>query len=160
MRRIIQIVSVSLSVVLLATGCDFFRSLAGRPTSKDIAVMKAGIQRRQADSLERAAAMRRALEPGEPAESQEPDPAPAVNPGKKRYYVMMGAFSNQENASRWAGRLKELGYETEFFGFTEGRTAVGICGTDDESEAKASMAEVKRQDFCPEGVWILDRKRK
>jgi hypothetical protein len=27
------------------------------------------------------------------------------------------------------------------------------------TEAKAFMDQVRRQDFCPEGVWILDRKR-
>ena len=55
---------------------------------------------------------------------------------------------------------KSFGYEPEFFGFTEGRTAVGIGGTDDPEEAKAFMRELKGQDFCPEGVWILDRKKK
>lgn len=160
MRRFLQIVLLSLSVALLATGCDFFRSLAGRPTSRDIAVMKAEIQRRQADSLEKAAAAQQAVEPVEAEKPEESAPAPAVNPGKKRFYVIMGAFSNKENANKCAARLKDLGYETEFFGFTEGRTAVGIGGTDDAQEIKAFFDGIRRQDFCPEGVWILDRKRK
>ncbi|MBQ6254831.1 MAG: SPOR domain-containing protein [Bacteroidales bacterium] len=160
MGRFARIALLSLSVAMLATGCDFFRSLAGRPTSKDIASMKAEIQRRQADSLERAAALKQAQEPVGTEVAEEPAPASDAKPGKRRFYVIMGAFSNKDNADKCAARLKDLGYEPEFFGFTEGRTAVGIGGTDDESEAKAFMTEVKRQDFCPEGVWILDRKRK
>ena len=78
---------------------------------------------------------------------------------KKRYYVIMGAFSSRENAEKYAERIKSFGYEPEFFGFTEGRTAVGVGGTDDPEEAKAFMKEIKGQDFCPEGVWILDRKK-
>lgn len=160
MRKVLQIVVVSLSVALLVTGCDFFRSLAGRPTSKDIASMREDIRRHRADSIAKADSIRLAAETVAAEESQEPEPAPAAKPGKKRFYVIMGAFSNKENANKCAERLKGLGYEPEFFGFTEGRTAVGIGGTDDESEAKAFMAEVRRQDFCPDGVWILDRKSK
>lgn len=160
MRRLLTIVVLSLFVALLATGCDFFRSLAGRPTSRDISAMREEISRHLADSVARADSIRIAAETVAAEESQEPEPAPATKPGKKRFYVIMGAFSNKENANKCAERLKGLGYEPEFFGFTEGRTAVGIGGTDDESEAKAFMAEVRRQDFCPDGVWILDRKRK
>ena len=78
---------------------------------------------------------------------------------KKRYYVIMGAFSSKDNAVKYAERIKAYGYEPEFFGLTEGRTAVGIGGTDDPEEVKAFMKELKGQDFCPEGVWILDRKK-
>lgn len=153
---------LSVLVVLMATGCDFLRSLAGRPTSKDIASMREEIRRRQADSIERAAAVRLqadSLQVVDSSASRDTISASAAKPEKKRYYVIMGAFSNRDNAANCAARLKELGYETEFFGFTEGRTAVGIGGTDDLTEAKAFMDQVRRQDFCPEGVWILDRKR-
>ena len=160
MRRILPIVVLSLSVALLATGCDFFRSLAGRPTSRDIASMREDILRHRADSVARADSIRIAAETVAAEESQEPEQAPAAKPGKKRFYVIMGAFSNEANAQRCASALKERGYETEFFGFTEGRTAVGIGGTDDPQEAKTFFDEIRRQDFCPAGVWILDRKRK
>ena len=165
MRRIIQIVSVSLSVALLATGCDFFRTLAGRPTSRDIAEKKALVE-------EAEAAIEAAQAPADTVAVQTADtvaarPAATFVPGqdapkagKKRFYVIMGAFSNPDNAARCAAGLKERGYETEFFGFTEGRTAVGIGGTDDAQEIKSFFDEIRRQDFCPSGVWILDRKRK
>ena len=184
MRRGLVIVSVLLSVALFVTGCDFFRVLAGRPTSKDIEAKRGRIE---------AQALRQAQEPGDVQEdtvataaSEVTGPsagsgqAPSASSGtgkassgteaapstssrtreKKRFYVIMGAFSSRENAERYAKRIKDYGYEPEYFGFTEGRTAVGIGGTDDPEEAKAFMKELKGQDFCPGGVWILDRKRK
>ena len=142
---------ILLSVTLVVTGCDFFRVLAGRPTSKEIEAKRAEILRSAQDDKD-------SLQVVKP-EMTEPVPVRTTGE-KKRFYVIMGAFSSRENAEKYAERIKSFGYEPEFFGFTEGRTAVGIGGTDDPEEAKAFMKELKGQDFCPEGVWILDRKRK
>lgn len=162
-----------LSVALMATGCDFFRVLAGRPTSKDIEAKREQILRSAQDDKiaapsDTVASTEQPFSTGQ--DEAKPDtvaperpnsPQTVSKPGeKKRFYVIMGAFSSRENAERYADRIKGFGYEPEFFGFTEGRTAVGIGGTDDQEEAKAFMKELKGQDFCPEGVWILDRKKK
>jgi len=163
MRKALPIVVVLLSVVLSATGCDFFRTLAGRPTSIDIAAKREAIRLFREDSLKKAAqlALADSLAAVDSLPSEgETHKTVVSKSGKKRFYVIMGAFSSRDNAERCASRLKEKGYETEFFGFTEGRTAVGIGGTDDEAEVKKFLSEIKGQDFCPQGVWILDRKRK
>ena len=187
MRRIIPAVIVMLSFALLATGCDFFRVLAGRPTSKEIAA-KRELIKRQEDSLRLVAKPETSSKPivsDQPAATDQPSatakpevtskpetaakPAAAasegkVSPGakaeKKRFYVIMGTFSSKDNAERYAAKLREKGLEPEFFGFKEGHTAVGVGGTDDQDEAKAYLADLKRQDFCPSGAWIIDRKRK
>ena len=88
------------------------------------------------------------------------DSAPASADGKKRYYVIVASFSKVENAGKCAERMENRGYPSELLKFKGGYTAVGICGTDDEQEAKESLKELKRQDFCPQGVWILDRNKK
>ena len=142
---------ILLYVTLVVTGCDFFRVLAGRPTSKEIEAKRAEILRSAQDDKDSVKVVK--------PEVTEPVPVRPTGE-KKRFYVIMGAFSSRENAEKYAERIKSFGYEPEFFGFTEGRTAVGIGGTDDPEEAKAFMKELKGQDFCPEGVWILDRKRK
>ncbi|MBQ6283388.1 MAG: SPOR domain-containing protein [Bacteroidales bacterium] len=194
-RRFLILVAL-LSVTMVVTGCDFFRVLAGRPTSKEIEAKRAEILRsaqddkvvaqddkvvaqddkdsvpqQNQDSVQvvkpETAASERQDDGQRPhsaaAEQSEArmDAAVPVRPAgeKKRYYVIMGAFSSRENAEKYAERIKSFGYEPEFFGFTEGRTAVGVGGTDDPEEAKAFMRELKGQDFCPEGVWILDRKK-
>ena len=192
-RRFLILVAL-LSVTMVVTGCDFFRVLAGRPTSKEIEAKRAEILRsaqddkvvaqddkdsvpqQDQDSVQvvkpETAATERQDDGQRPhsaaAEQSEArmDAAVPVRPAgstsgeKKRFYVIMGAFSSRENAEKYAERIKSFGYEPEFFGFTEGRTAVGVGGTDDPEEAKAFMRELKGQDFCPEGVWILDRKKK
>ena len=155
MRRSLTIVSVLLSAALLVTGCDFFRVLAGRPTSKEIEakrveILRASVRNNHAAKKDKDAAQ----------QDDGPSAGSGIGKEKKRFYVIMGAFSSRENAERYAEKIKEYGYEPEYFGFTEGRTAVGIGGTDDPEEAKAFMNKLKGQDFCPGGVWILDRKRK
>ncbi|MBR0531443.1 MAG: SPOR domain-containing protein [Bacteroidales bacterium] len=190
MRKVLQIAVVLLSIALMATGCDFFRVLAGRPTSKEIEAKRAEILRSYQEGspvnpgmtegkpgmIEEKPGMteeKPGMTEGKPGMTQEASlPAVTGNPKpaaaeqgearkieKKRYYVIMGAFSSKDNAVKYAERIKSFGYEPEFFGFTEGRTAVGAGGTDDPEEAKAFMRELKGQDFCPEGVWILDRKK-
>jgi cell division protein FtsN len=173
MRRVLPVIVLVLSVALMATGCDFFRVLAGRPTSKDIEAKREQILRSAQDDKVTApsdtvASTEQPVSTGQ--DEAKPDTVAHERPAgpqtvsktgeKKRFYVIMGAFSSRENAEKYAARIKGFGYEPEFFGFTEGRTAVGIGGTDDQEEAKAFMKELKGQDFCPEGVWILDRKKK
>ena len=171
MKSLLRLSVILLSVTVMVTGCDFFRVLAGRPTSKEIAAKREEI-------LRSAQGDRTPVEPGMADENHGmTDEKPGMTSDsalpadtstslatktkeKKRFYVIMGAFSSRENAERYAERVRSFGYEPEFFGFTEGRTAVGIGGTDDAEQAKAFMKELKGQDFCPDGVWILDRKRK
>ena len=109
--------------------------------------------------MDSAVTYRPAGSPVKPGMTEEKSGVTGKKVEKKRYYVIMGAFSSKDNAVKYAERIKAYGYEPEFFGFTEGRTAVGIGGTDDPEEVKAFMKELKGQDFCPEGVWILDRKK-
>ena len=164
MRRVLPVIVLVLSVAFMATGCDFFRVLAGRPTSKDIESKRELILRSSEQPVSTGQAEAKpdtvVAAPIRPAGDKDPLTSSGAGTEKKRFYVIMGAFSSRENAEKYAARIKGFGYEPEFFGFTEGRTAVGIGGTDDQEEAKAFMKDLKGQDFCPEGVWILDRKKK
>ena len=162
MTRKFLILVILLSVTVMVTGCDFFRVLAGRPTSKEIEAKRVEILHRAVQQSQDSVRVDSSpVKPGVTEEAAEPvRPAVTKSGEKKRFYVIMGAFSSRENAERYAERVRTFGYEPEFFGFTEGRTAVGIGGTDDAEQAKAFMKELKGQDFCPDGVWILDRKRK
>ena len=49
MRRVLPVIVLVLSVAFMATGCDFFRVLAGRPTSKDIEAKREQILRSAQD---------------------------------------------------------------------------------------------------------------
>lgn len=169
MKRILHLVVVLLTFVLTMTGCDFFRKLAGRPTSTDIEAMRQAIALREEAKVQAAQSDSIPVVPDTVAAKPEVKPAPAketvssssqVNDGKKRYYIIVASFSKVENAERCAERMAGRGYPGELLKFKGGYTAVGVLGTDDMQEAQASLKELKRQDFCPQGVWILDRNRK
>lgn len=156
MRNVLLNIVVLSSVALLASGCDFFRTLAGRPTSADIEAKRQAIrieeERKAALAAADTIAMQKDSVPEAVAVTQEA--------GKKRFYIVLATFSKEENARKFQSRIADKGYPGELMGFKGGYTAVGICGTDDESEIKESLKEIKRQDFCPEGVWIIDRNKR
>ena len=156
MRNVLLNIVVLSSVALLASGCDFFRTLAGRPTSADIEAKRQAIrieeERKAALAAADTIAMQKDSVPEAVAVTQEA--------GKKRFYIVLATFSKEENARKFQSRIADKGYPGELMGFKGGYTAVGICVTDDESEIKESLKEIKRQDFCPEGVWIIDRNKR
>ena len=163
MRKSSLAISVLFTVALTVSGCDFFRKLAGRPTSSDIEAIREAIAQKEqakAASLDTVAAVQ--PEPDVPVAVQEQavSASPSQKEGKKRYYLIVASFSQKENALKCVERMAERGYPGELLGFKGGYTAVGICGTDDEAQAKESLKEFKRQDFCPNGVWILDRNKR
>ena len=196
MKKLIQTVLILIPVALAATGCDFFRELAGRPTSDQIAAMAEAIRleesARIADSLRKALA-----EPQEDSAATTPAPAtpaaqaastptasspvtatttpaaaaPATAPSApataapapagdlKRFYVVMASFGNSANANKYASILEAKGYPATILK-RGSYQVVAVCGTDDEAAIKQSFDEIRRQDFCPQGVWIIDRNGK
>lgn len=147
-------------IILIATsvtGCDFFRRLAGRPDSEWIETKAAAIrmeeetQRIHRDSLEKA---QKAL-----ADSMATADSVRLANHRYRFCVILGSFSSKENAERYVEEIAAKGYKGELLTFRNS-TAVGVCPTDDEAQAKKSLEELQRQDFCPKGAWILERKQK
>lgn len=166
----LPVIFLLVAVATAVTGCDFFRKLAGRPTSADLKVMAAAIEAEEAkkvapadtivvETLGAAMADTVAAAPA-PAPVSASGAVAAEHQGKKRFYIVLASFSNPGNAGKYARQMEQRGYQAELFGFKGGYTGVGICGTDDEQQAKESLKEVRRQDFCPEGVWILDRNKR
>jgi cell division septation protein DedD len=184
MKKLIQTVLILIPVALAATGCDFFRKLAGRPTSDQIAAMAEAIRleesARIADSLRKALAEPQedsaaiAPAPATPAAQAASTPtasspvtaattpaaaAPAPAGDLKRFYVVMASFGNSANANKYASILEAKGYPATILK-RGSYQVVAVCGTDDEAAIKQSFDEIRRQDFCPQGVWIIDRNGK
>ena len=149
----IAVMTVGASAV---TGCGFFRRLAGRPDSEWIEAKAEAIRQEEEalrirqDSLERA----------RKAEADSLAAADSVRLANHRYRfcVILGSFSSKENAERYVEEIAAKGYKCELLTFRNS-TAVGVCPTDDEAQAKKSLSELQRQDFCPNGAWILERKQ-
>lgn len=156
MKNAFLTIAVMTLVATAVTGCDFFRRLAGRPDSEWIEAKAEAIRQEEEalrirqDSLERA----------RKAEADSLAAADSVRLANHRYRfcVILGSFSSKENAERYVEEIAAKGYKGELLTFRNS-TAVGVCPTDDEAQAKKSLEELQRQDFCPNGSWILERKQ-
>lgn len=156
MKNTFLTIAVMTLVATAVTGCDFFRRLAGRPDSEWIEAKAEAIRQEEEalrirqDSLERA----------RKAEADSLAAADSVRLANHRYRfcVILGSFSSKENAERYVEEIAAKGYKCELLTFRNS-TAVGVCPTDDEAKAKKSLSELQRQDFCPNGAWILERKQ-
>lgn len=156
MKNAFLTIAVMTLIATAVTGCDFFRRLAGRPDSEWIEAKAEAIRQEEEalrirqDSLERA----------RKAEADSLAAADSVRLANHRYRfcVILGSFSSKENAERYVEEIATKGYKGELLTFRNS-TAVGVCPTDDEEQAKKSLSELQRQDFCPNGAWILERKQ-
>ena len=174
MKNKILVISAFLLVVLVCGGCDMFRTLAGRPTSSDIAAMRAVIEAREAaerarqDSLERvareeaAAAARRAAALDTLASMKgylrRPSSLGGLSAGNGPsavYSIVIGSYLDRANAVKYSEKLTEDGFPAEAVRFRNGFTAVCVCPTDDPAEIVSSLNRVRREKFCPKEVWIL-----
>ena len=159
-------------LVLLAvsvSGCDFFRSLAGRPTSADIAAKKILIEAensvRQAREDSIALAKLRADEALAFADSIKNCGVSVVPAAmfsgrlaselKYRYYIMAGTFSDPDNAENFRQRLENAGYEAATLPYRNGRTAVAVSPSDDAVTVFKVLKKVRDEQFCPPDVWVL-----
>lgn len=156
MKNTFLTIAIMTLVATAVTGCDFFRRLAGRPDSEWIEAKAEAIRQEEEalrirqDSLERV----------RKAEADSLAAADSVRLANHRYRfcVILGSFSSKENAERYVEEIAAKGYKCELLTFRNS-TAVGVCPTDDEEQAKKSLSELQRQDFCPNGAWILERKQ-
>lgn len=167
MRRILAYLSLA-AVVLLAGGCDFMRSLAGRPTSADIAAKRVVIERFEQQKS--------ASEPGDTVlsdtqtvseESVTPatvamasdTKAPAKEESRsslsRRCYIVVGAFSERANAEKMVEMLAKSGFPATLIRQSNGMTTVGACPTDDYAEARKSLDALLGLSYVPDDAWIL-----
>lgn len=168
MRKYIMLLAVAALFTL--TGCDFFRKMAGRPTSEELEAMRieklrVEEERLQADLLrlqQEKQAVEDSIEALKLIRQQE---GTLLNPAslgglfttrlEARYCVILGAFHYRSNAERLHKEVADKGYSPSLISFRNGLIAVGICPTGSLQEAMAAVRDVKNEDFCPDDVWIL-----
>lgn len=175
MKRGYIAVSSLIIAVLMLTGCDAFRRLAGRPTSKDIHAMRVEIleedaaaaaeearQKAVMDSIalaERLAAESEAIMDSLKSEGRiiSPNKLGGVDPAslKEQYYIVIGSFKDRANADRLAAKVGEAGYPATVIILRTGMNAVGICGTNDVHSLNESLKKVRKESFCPKEAWVL-----
>ena len=156
--------------LFMVTGCDFFRTLAGRPTSEEIEQMKVEILRAEQAVLQaRLDSIRREQQIVQDSiaalDSIKQCGGTILNPAKlgglfatkleARYYVIVGAFKYRSNAEALLKKAQKSGYKPALISFRNGRMAVGLCPSNNIKEAFEGLKRVKQESFCPSDVWVL-----
>lgn len=157
------------SLVAAVSGCDFFRSLVGRPTSAEIAEKK--ILMEMENNIRRAKQDSAVL-------AQKPE-APAYTDSIKRcgvsivpagvishrlalelkfgYCIVIGTFEVPENAENLTVRAKNAGYDVLKYTYRNGKASVFVNPSDDVSAVYKALKKVLKEDFCPPDVWVLSK---
>ena len=155
--------------VLLVSGCDFFRKIAGRPTSDEISA-----------KLEALTASISVLQDGEStpdmsyndslivmkALETNPEILMKANPALVKsgsgldtdFCVMTGTFRKSSNADKLYLKARSAGYNAILIHYSNGLTAVGVEPTDNLIEAYHSLVRVLKEDFFPGDSWIIDNR--
>jgi hypothetical protein len=166
------------AVMMTVTGCDFFRKLAGRPTSDEIEVKR---QEMIAD-LEAKAARQKAVEDSLALVAKnEADSIEACRYIKENgvriytstglgglvedelpsewygcYRVIVGSFRDKDNAQKKLEEVGEAGdFAPHFIRMRNGMIAVGTCPVNKIHYALAGFKELQRVGACPDDAWIL-----
>ena len=169
---------LALVVMMTMTGCDFFRKLAGRPTSDDIEVRRqemvadqeakaarqkavedslALVAKNEADSIE---ACRYIKENGVRMYSSASlgviMPEDEAGICKGQYRVIVGSFKDKANAQKKLAQVEEAGeFGSHFIRMRNGMIAVATCPVDQIQNALAGLKELQRIGVCPDDAWIL-----
>ena len=169
--------SVVVLSVFLLTGCDFFRTLAGRPTSKDIdakqvsalllekAELMAANESLEAKYNKVLNELQSVKDSLNALDSISQYGGSVLNPTtlgglfstklEARYYVIVGAFKFRSNAEALYKTAQKKGYRPALISFRNGRMAVGLCPSNNIKDAFEGLKKVKQESFCPSDVWVL-----
>lgn len=71
------------------------------------------------------------------------------------YYIIVGSFKKTSNAETMIRTATAAGYVPVMISCKNGLTAVGVSPADRVEDAMLSLQAVKREDFCPDDVWVL-----
>lgn len=167
-RQVLLFLAVA---VFAVSGCDFFRSLAGRPTSEDIEMKRIEILRAEEAALQARLDSLKNVEQKmmqdslNALDSIRQIGGSVLNPARygglfatrleARYYVIIGAFRTRTNAENLLRTAKEKGYRPALISFQSGMIAVGLSPVNKLTDALIELKKVKQEPFCPKDAWIL-----
>jgi len=172
----LSILTASVLLLLLVGGCDFFRTLAGRPTSAEINAKRARIElvaQREAalrDSVERARKDSIAF-----AQKAVADSLHAVDTlthiGKlhkassyrnipqsrlrSQYALVVGVFSTEQNAERAAARYSEDGFEAYVLKYYSRLCAVLVSPRSRVADILSEYRKVRKLPYASSEIWVL-----
>lgn len=169
------------SIILLAfcalilQGCDFVRTVAGRPTSaqldeirKDRMAAEEARHQARLDSMakaEKAMAEALAAREAQLLDSLTQAKGTVLNPSKlgglfttkleSKYYIVVGAFRTRSYAERKLTQCNSAGYTATIISFRNGLLAVAICPSNNLEETLKTLKKLRGTEICPQDGWIL-----
>ena len=175
-----NILPLLLVMMFVVTGCDFFRMVAGRPTSKDIEKKRLEIIKAEEAALQARLDSIAAVE----AEKQKvvQDSVEALtyiaenrvnlhdvarlggiqkdeltdSSQGTRYRVILGSFKDRGNAEKLLHKVSEAGdFWPHLIVLRSGMVAVAACPSDRIQNVVWGLKELRTNDVCPADAWIL-----
>ena len=166
-----SVILLILATALTVTGCDFFRVLAGRPTSKDIdakrvLIMKAeeAVLQARLDSIRRVeekivndslAALDSLAAQGVVIADASRLGGLADGSQGPRYCIVVGVFRERANAQKLAAQAEAGGFSALLLDCKRGMIAVGVCPSDRIARTFEDLKRLRTESFCPKDSWIL-----
>ena len=175
-----NILPALLALMLVVTGSDFFRVVAGRPTSKDIEKKRVEIMKAEEAALQARLDSIAAVEAEKQKVAQDSVEALAYIAENRvnlhdvarlggiqkdeltdssqgtRYRVILGSFKDRGNAEKLMHKVSEAGdFWPHLIVLRSGMVAVAACPSDRIQNAVWGLKELKTRDVCPADAWIF-----
>ncbi|MBO4466532.1 MAG: hypothetical protein J5745_00315 [Bacteroidales bacterium] len=172
MKKFIIVLALT---ALTLQGCDFVRTIAGRPTAKKVEAIRQEqirqeeerhqarldsmkkAQQQMADSL--AALEAYLLDSLSHSKGVLKSPANLGGLGNSeldsKYYMVVGAFRDIANARRKQSACYDAGYPAQIVYFRNGLNAVAVCPSNTLTELMDKSRELKKNPVCPPDAWML-----
>ena len=172
MKRLLILLA---ACAVLFQGCDFVRTLAGRPTAGQVeAIRKERLAAEEARHQARLDSMKRVQQQMADSlaalesyllDSLSQAKGTILNPSKlgglfttrldTKYCIVVGAFRNRSYAERKLKACNEAGYTATIISFRNGLNAVSVCPSDNLNETLKTLRQLRGNGICPQDGWIL-----
>lgn len=167
MKKVIGLLFICLAG-LFFTSCDFFRSLAGRPTSEQIksASVKENASSELCCGQQEDEATVKAKKNSEyemvhrhgrlnvPFAYTHTDSPLKYTPDHK-YYIVVGTYRKKPTLDKMLSDARACGYDPVLLEFSNGLISVGLLPCDELGQAIDAYATVKMEKFCPGDACVL-----
>ena len=172
MKKFIIVLALT---ALTVQGCDFVRTIAGRPTASKVEAIRQEqirleekrhqarldsmkkAQQQMADSL--AALEAYLLDSLSHSKGVLKSPANLGGLGATeldcKYYIVVGAFRDIANARRKQSACYDAGYPAQIVYFRNGLNAVAVCPSNTLTELMDKFKVLKKNEVCPSDAWML-----
>ena len=172
MKKLLVLLAV---IALTVQGCDFIRTIAGRPTAAQVEeIRRERIRQEELAHQARLDSMRLVQQHMEDSlaaleafllDSLAQAKGTILNPSKlgglfttkleTKYCRVVGAFRERANAERKLKACNDAGYTATIVSFRNGLNAVAICPSDSLDQVVKNLKAIRGKSICPKDGWIL-----